>query len=178
MPLQNRINREARGFLDLFRAKVGGQGPQTLLDTVQPTVDVNGYLSSNVLRGATSETTGNPPANISIAVPELQSWLIYAISIQLSSFNLTAINTGAFFGLQIQGLPDSAGATTDINLGGVGMNARGAGASVALGESFTYTPPGVLILPSGTNIQGQYFVDNTSINYRLNVSVLYAELNV
>lgn len=177
MPIRNQINREARGFLSFFRAKVGGQGPQFVDDLVRPTIDVGRFTSISLLRGATTTAVGNPAANLSIAVPDDEFWQLYAIHLTISSTITSAQDTGAVWALQIQGLPDGAGAVTDLTLGTAVLSNQG-GAANSVGGGCSLNPNGDLIVPGGVNIQGQYVRDNTTANYNVTLSVLYGLITV
>lgn len=173
MPIKNQINREARGFLSFFRAKVGGQGPQYLRDDVQPVINVTPFYGNSELRGATTTATGNPPANLNIAVPSSEFWMIDVVHLNISTSTTQAADAGAVWGLQIQGLPDSDGVVTDLNLGTAQFKNESGTTAITLGGGCDWSPHGSVILPPGTNIQGQYIRDDTTSAYIATLAVLY-----
>lgn len=176
MAIRNRINREARGFLNLFRAKIGGQGPITLREDVQPIIEVGPFLKAGLIRAVKDENSGaSPPPNCNIAVPDGEIWDIKAIS--LSIFADTSIPTEhiAVWKMQLQGLTDSDGNIIDLDLGNVVMDNLSSITRPASG-TLVYTPGYPLLLPSKANIQGQFHQDNTASNYTASLNVLYVLL--
>lgn len=172
---KNQINREPIGLLSLFRAKVGGNAPQTIREDVQAVIDVSPFTQVGILKGASVTNTGNPPANVNVGVPAGQAWLIHTISASVYTNTLPgASGESATAALQIQGLVDDDDVETDLTLGICRMAAEGQ--TLAAGGSVFYTPGSPLILPSGTNMQVQSLVDDMAQNYSFELAVIYAEL--
>jgi len=175
MATRNQVNREPRGFLSLFLAKVGGQTPRTIREEIQPVVEISPFTRASLLRGQLDTASGAPPANVSILIPDRELWWIHSISLTMVTAAVAVAAESAVCQLRLLNIDDDNGNLVDIELGSAFLNQDAS--SEHSGSSFTYVPRG-LILPGGASIQGLQKVSDFTSNFTNTVSVLYSKLEV
>lgn len=74
-----RVNRESRGLLDLFRAKVGGKQPDTFEQKIRCIVNNTPFLSVAGMEVQVDNVT-SANGNTSFTVPQDEAWLIHYAS--------------------------------------------------------------------------------------------------
>lgn len=176
MPIKNQINREAKGFLDFFRAKVGGQGPLNFGDNVQPTVDVGPFVASGLIKGFQVSASGGPGTVATQTVPADEAWLMYGISSWISD-TYTLPGEQGWLTLTIGGLRATDGSAVTAVLGHGQIRAEEALATAVLyTDSVQFSPGSPMILSPGMNIQAG--LTSSSGSSAIGVSGVYALMKV
>lgn len=143
--LKNIINRESKGFLDLLRAKVGGQGPRTFSEDVQPTIDIERFLGSSLLSGTVSTTTGGA-ANYELTVPNDELWMLHNFSVWIYKTGVTTV-----FSIEGRLYLDLVGTKIPVKPFSERFEITPS-ASVSIGANATWEPAGGLLIPSGAKL--------------------------
>lgn len=172
---EKRVNRESRGLLDLFRAKVGGQGPKEFSTNVQPTVDVTGFLGSGILVTRTASLTAASGA-IEIDVPSDEVWLLYCLSVGVHQ--ITSSQVGYSGHLYLKDIPNgTGGAAIDAKVAwwGYTPSLSGPVAQNQLAEA-QFVPGHTLLLPPDSGVGS--VINAAPVSVVQNLSVLYSVLKV
>lgn len=176
MPIKNAINRAPKGFLELLKAKVGGQTPMTFGENLQPTLDMFAQYAASGIGASSSiaaNATGTQGERTSFTVPEDEQWLVYSVSMCVYSTDLTVVqNVNAF--TTIEEVPE--GSTQIAQIMRVGWNKSATEHGYAWD---VWTPSVPMIAPPGTKfaISNGFVVTNgVAVNYSL--QIVYSNLNV
>lgn len=178
---QDRVNRPARGLLDLFRAKVGGKGPDRFSQVIQPTLDVTSYLAAHQLKVARTSTTSTSTTSITLTVPQSETWMIHAIHGEVYNSTAGTHLDSTVNQMQIVFLSTAAGTVTTLELGA--YNWRGS-ADPAVGVtqvrqgSYTWTPGRTFLLPPGAGIRNSIVARTGSLSVNVIVTCLYTPMLV
>jgi hypothetical protein len=178
MPLPNIINRESRGFLSLFRAKVGGKGPEVLKTDVQPVIDITQFLASTRIKYYEVSGDGTPPGSQTITVPSDETWLLHWVNAAIYSNTLLDEAQSAVRLLAFRGINESTSGFEYNALAYFGI--RGSTDATATQEcvgNFTWTPRN-FILPPGTSIQNQSVRSSLTTSCKAVLGVGYTLLDV
>lgn len=175
--MKNAINREARGFLDFLRAKVGGVGPQTFQTDIRPVVDIEPYISGPILLGQESSTTASGSGTLEIAVPANETWKIYFMSAALVD-TIGAAGTFGHAKLSIADITNgaSSGGLKTIDVGSMQIGSGAETASTGQEDSVVYNPNGKLLVPPAAKLRTT--LNGSSGTVTIKLSVLYVPLNI
>lgn len=174
----NNINRESRGFLDLLRAKVGGQGPERFSSVLQPTIELLPFLSNQQLKTAGSAVTSNSASAgtaLEIVMPNQELWLIHAVTAAAESSDVTTAGFVRGY-VSFNNIPLQGGAAASlIRLDGFsGIK----GATTPLQVSGHWRPSKPFLLPPGSKIEATRAQADGVITWTWRVQVLYSLLQV
>lgn len=171
MPLRNTINREAKAFLSLFRAKVGGQGPRLLREDVQPIVDVAPFLSAGQLVTKTQSVFSVANAT-KITVPANEVWQLISANVTVNVTS-TAADQHAFSVLDISEVPNGTPGAAQIDARVALAYTR----STATGQNMqafgAFNPPQPLLLSSGMGLEASI---TATVAATAKLQVLYYKL--
>lgn len=177
---QDRVNRPARGLLDLFRAKVGGKGPDTFSQLIQPTIDQAAFLQAADMKATRVATTTTTTTSIALAVPQSETWIIHnVLALYQNDATASAATSWAIGYLSVINLLNGVGTATNIEIdtwswqGGDG----GAGNSGNI-ASARFQPGGTFIMPPGAAFRNTIDATSGATTRRLVLTVWYTPLLV
>lgn len=174
------INREARGLLDLFRAKVGGRQPDRFLKEIRTQVDAVPFLANPLVRVGVASVTTTGTATATVTIPQDECWLLYQAAAIVEGAASASQNASAYGVLKLGNIPtQGGGGTADAYLNAWDWIATDdATATQNRGASCVYTPPGHLLLQPGTTISNEIDTKNTTVSLTARVYALYSPLSV
>jgi len=173
--MANNINRVPSGFLELLRAKVGGQTPLDWDSKLVPAMDMLDMYSSNGLGAesvtAASSGTGNT-VRCTVSVPQDEFWRIYSVSMAVYAEDVTVVQN-VTARLVIINTP--YGNTAACRLAEVGYNKTATEYGMA---SAIWSPTTPMIVPGGVEFTVNSGTNVTNaVNVTYSLQVCYAKLN-
>lgn len=177
--IRNPINREATGFLDLLRAKVGGQGPDKFDNEVKTVIDVTRYISASKMRiasTATSSTAGTANYALSLTQPDDEAWLVHSINLMVHTVNVAAAgyNIGTITARNQRNAKGSTGGLAYLK---PYESVKATAATPSMGGA-TWIPSEPTIFPPGTIYGGYRYLADGTVSWTYTLNIVITEMKV
>ena len=165
----SQINRVPWGLQSLLGSKNFGRNPSQLVEAVQPTLDMSGHLSYELLKGASVLNTVTAAGQVAqLTVPDNEAWHLLSVSGRVTNASIAEC-----YEVALQCLPRNAGATTAE----LGVFAKQSDSTRAVGSGLAVHLPQPIILGPGGYVRAS-LIEAVVTSFDLVCTCLYYKLEV